>query len=591
MIGKIKAFILCIGAFAAADVMAAKPVAVWRNFEELATGTPLVPHFSIDADDVNCSEWRMNLAGGSVNKGVLSTGNTSAPYISFGTDNNNQAKVIDVGRTGHPFSVVVAIETPVEEHSGNPPYLHIGNGSTGIGLAYVSSEAVCGAWGNNVWNSDLTATIGALGLDGVTNLAFSISTKESENTAVAVVGPSSSQISWGAFTGLRGVGINATQINFGNYLSKTQNGLNYKVKSVAVFDTADRPSVDDLKVALMLMDSPPSEITRDITVGANYNDELGFVYIPSGVTVWIEDASKITSDTVICGSGTVVYKGFLPSSEKRRGLNTVFWSGKVKILNFEGSGSKGAAEFDIETLGSKYSVIEVENCMGWIAGSTTIEILRLEGEGLLFNNGSSTSRATVTINSLIGSGAFKGAATSQWMYGVIIKEMESFMGSIDLSSRESSKVCVLNGTDASKLASGSITIGKVAEVAEKATWTANDYINGYIKVLSEATVRGAGTIGSRLLFEAGAILDVTKGYLTVEHDVALPDNGIVMVKLAEDSGAEIAEPGVIIACRNADDLDLTKFVLSPEPNFRYVLKARAGKIVYERRSGLAIRIR
>lgn len=566
---------------------AGAPIAIWESFNGLSEESPLEPSYSSVYNQIDGSIWRFNLGGGSVQDGVLCTGTGPAPYISFGETVPGTQNIIDVGRDGHPFTVVMAIETPVSAPStGNPPYVHMGNGNTGVGMAYVDSTKVCGTWNNAAWNATQEAkqeTLTALGeQSSVTYLAFSAAIT-SANSAVAVIDPEANEISWGIIDGLTGVGVNASQINFGNYLNRNTDGLSYKLKGVAVID--GRPTIDELRTVMAFMDSPVLVIDSDMMINSDYNGTLGRISIKEGVTVTVTDSSKITENTEIYGKGTIVYDGFIPSSKS--GLNTCFWTGTAKVLNFEGRGNQGAAEFDVDGLGSASSVIELENDKGWIAGGTAFHNLKLSGDGFAFNNGSSTTRATITVENLIGSGLFAGAQNNAWKYGVQVKNMDSFAGSIDMSSNNSREIAFLNGSDTAKFAVGKIVIAKTAKIAAGKVWKA---ING-VQILSTGTLSGTGEVDSQLVFEAGATLDVADGFLTVNNEVQLPQSGTITVKIAEDETVDVNEPGTIIACSNANDLDLSKIVLSPEPNFRYVLKARGGKVVYERASGFSVIVR
>lgn len=591
----IKFFLMAIMGFFSSALMGAEVIAVWTNFVGLASDSPIAPQwvYSVPAvneavtvggavsDVIDGSQWKLHIGdGASVNQGVISTGSGSASYITFGDDVK-----INVGYLKNPLTVLVMLEAPVTPVVGAPFVNFAKNGSTGIGLASGQTPGtVCGAWADAAWNTATVKTISSLASNESKDVFIAVSSRNP--LSYAEVTSDMTRFEWqNIASGLKSDREpDCTRITFGNYYDGTSGGLDFKIKGVVVF-SGDDFTPADMKFAVELLSGVQfSQIDADMTIDANC-EALGAVFIPSGVTVTVSDASKITPDTKVAGSGTIIYNGFVPSSKS--GLNTCFWTGTAKVVNFEGRSNQGAAEFDVDGLGSASSVIELENDKGWIATGTVFQNLKLSGDGFAFNNGSSTSRATITVENLIGSGSFAGSQGNVWKYGLQVKNMDSFAGSIDMSSNNSREIAFLNGSDTAKFAVGKIVIAKTAKIAAGKVWKA---ING-VQILSTGTLSGTGEVDSQLVFEAGATLDVADGFLTVNNEVQLPESGTITVKIAEDETVDVNEPGTIIACSNANDLDLSKITLSPEPNFRYVLKARGGKVVYERASGFSVIVR
>lgn len=591
----IRFFLMAIMGFFSSALMGAEVIAVWTNFVGLASDSPIAPQwvYSVPAvneavtvggavsDVIDGSQWKLHIGdGASVNQGVISTGSGSASYITFGDDVK-----INVGYIKNPLTVLVMLEAPVTPVVGAPFVNFAKDGRTGIGLASgESSGGVRGAWGDAAWSTTTEKLIPSLASLEKRDVFIAVSSRNP--LSYAEVTSDMTSFGWQNIApGLKSDREpDCSRITFGNYYDGTSGGLDFKIKGVVVF-SGDDFTPADMKFAVELLSGVQfSQIDADMTIDAN-SEALGAVFIPSGVTVTVSDASKITSDTKVAGSGTIIYNGFVPSSKS--GLNTCFWTGTAKIVNFQGSSIQGAAEFDVDGLGSASSVIELENDKGWIANETVFQNLKLSGDGFAFNNGSSTSRATITVENLIGSGSFAGSQGNVWRYGLQVKNMDSFAGSIDMSSNNSREIAFLNGSDTAKFAVGKIVIAKTAKIAAGKVWKA---ING-VQILSTGTLSGTGEVDSQLVFEASATLDVTDGFLNVKGDVILPQSGSIIVKIAEDETVDVNEPGTVIACSNANALDLSKITLSPEPNFRYVLKARGGKVVYERASGFSVIVR
>ncbi len=570
---------------------ASAPIAIWGSFNGLSGESPLEPSYSSVYNQIDGSIWRFNLGGGSVQDGVLCTGTGPAPYISFGETVSGTQNIIDVGREGHPFTVVMAIETPVSAPStGNPPYVHIGNGITGVGMAYVDSTKVCGTWYNAAWNATQAArqeTLTALGeQSSVTYLAFS-SAIPSANSAVAVIDPKANEISWGIIEGLTGVGVNASQINFGNYLNCNADGLSYKLKGVAVID--GRPTIDELRTVMAFMGSSVMVIDSDMTINSDYNDTLGRIFIKEGVTVTVTDSSKITDKTEIYGKGTIVYQGFYPTYKK--GLTSSLWSGTAKLHSISSISDLNLSEFGnvtskviLGTIGTSSTDLYFKNTPMDIYSDVDVSGL------VIFRNG----YAETVVNfrgELTGNKELRFPDTSR-SFGTLkfYGDVSKFTGIFNCPNRTvgnaKGKIVFLseNSTSATyDSVNTGIIIADNCVVPANAHYTEKVIVYGTIK-------KGTGDLVS-LELKTGAVLDVSDGYLVVNGDITLPEDGLITVKIIDDESAEISENITLFECSNAKSLDLSRIVVSPKPYFRYIIKTIDNKVVCERASGFSVIVR
>jgi len=239
-----KVGILCAVA-TTAMLRAATPIAVWTDFTGLTAETPLAPEFSSTQDSVNGSGWRFQLNGGSVgDDGTLSTGTTAAPRIDFGGTIN-----VGYSSANHPLTVLLALRgvsaSPLEK-----PLMHVGNGSAGCGVALKTFDAgagtatLTGCWGNTAWQNGTAANrvfpqMDDLTGDGVVYLALSLCPDASSWTATAQIKLGTPTPDWTSITDLRGSGVSATGINFGNFVNATSGGMDFTLCGVAVY--AGRP--------------------------------------------------------------------------------------------------------------------------------------------------------------------------------------------------------------------------------------------------------------------------------------------------------------------------------------------------------------
>ena len=291
--------------------------------------------------------------------------------------------------------------------------------------------------------------------------------------------------------------------------------------------------------------------TSAVTFTAN-NTYTGGTVIAEGVTFSITNTNALGTGAVT-GAGKLVCTGVLPTNTT--GLtDATSWTGTVKVQDFTGSTSTGAAELNLDAYGNVNSVVELANVAGWVGNGTVVENLKLSGS-FSQNNGSTTTAAKVTIKKLSGAGNFNGPSGSDWKYGFIVNDCSEFTGSVNLrSGGHGGQIGLIIGTEPADYAHANykthITVmaDGVATLAAGATWTPSTGSSGTVRVYG--TIGGEGTIANTLTFNAGSIID---GAVTATGDVTL--NGAVTV--SGEAGA------TVLTCANAESLDLTKFT-APE---------------------------
>ena len=293
-------FLLCAGWFTAVGI-AAEPIAVWKDFAGLTAETPLAPTSSATVNGVDGSLWRFNLAGGSVSDGALTTGTASAPNIAFGS-------TIDVGYNNKVMTVLLKLQVPVTSVDG-APFVHLGNGTNGIGLASTDTNKVCGSWNNTYWNKDAnTGTIDALAAAESGEIYLAVSPC-SDGLSFAVVTYEMESLAWTVIaSGLRGSAINATQITFGNYVNSTSGGLNYTLEGVAVL--SGKATLDEMKGAIRTIEGIQiAEVTRELSGSESWSDADWTPSAPtadSNVTLTVASESTLTMDAAASVVGLTV---------------------------------------------------------------------------------------------------------------------------------------------------------------------------------------------------------------------------------------------------------------------------------------------
>ena len=265
------------------------------------------------------------------------------------------------------------------------------------------------------------------------------------------------------------------------------------------------------------------EVKGNLTLSGN-NSYTGGTLIGEGVTATLGHTNALGTEGAITGSGTLLWNGVKPGNVN--GLNdAAAWTGTVKIQNWT-EPTTGHSALTLAAYGNADSMVELQAVKGYLLDETTVEALKLTGEGLTFNNGTSTDFIACTINALEGDGQFNGAeGTKDWGYNLLVKDAEAFTGTIDLSSERSQRVSVVFGTESSLAQAGKIVIDAPVTIASGTTWKA---INGIV-LTAKGEIKGGGTIASALELASGATIDLTAGSLSVTGDLTLPDAFTVKV--------------------------------------------------------------
>ena len=241
--------------------VASIPLAVWDGFEGLSADTPLQPSYSSTYNQIDGSIWRFNLGGGTVSGGELATGTGVAPNITFG-DNLS----LNFGYITNVVTVVMEIDVPVTSVEG-APFVHLGNGENGIGLASKDSTSVCGTWGNSAWNKDtVSKQLNVLNSEATKTIFLAVSPRSAGLSYAAVEGGEASP-SWTVLNGgLKTGDITLSHINFGNYVGATTGGMNFKIKRAGVFWG------DDLADAIGCMNGTVDVVRSDVEINSSSNE-------------------------------------------------------------------------------------------------------------------------------------------------------------------------------------------------------------------------------------------------------------------------------------------------------------------------------
>ena len=264
------------------------------------------------------------------------------------------------------------------------------------------------------------------------------------------------------------------------------------------------------------------EVKGNLTLSGN-NSYTGGTLISEGVTATLGHKNALGTEGAITGSGTLLWNGVKPGNVN--GLNDAAWTGTVKIQNWT-EPTTGHSALTLDVYGNAASMVELQAVKGYLSGETTVEALKLTGEGLTFNNGTSTGFTACTINALEGDGQFNGAeGSANWGYNLLVEDAEAFTGTIDLSSERSQRVSVVFGSESALAQAGKIVIDAPVTIASGTTWKA---INGIV-LTAKGEIKGGGTIASALELASGATIDLTAGSLSVTGDLTLPDAFTVKV--------------------------------------------------------------
>ncbi len=416
-------FLLSAGWFTAVGI-AAEPIAVWKDFTGLTAETPLAPTSSATVNGVDGSLWRFNLAGGSVSDGALTTGTASAPNIAFGN-------TINVGYNNKVMTVLLKLQVPVTSVDG-APFVHLGNGTNGIGLASTDANKVCGAWNNTYWNKDAnTGTIDALAAAESGEIYLAVSPC-SDGLSFAVVTYEMESLAWTVIaSGLKGNPINATQITFGNYVNSTSGGLNYTLKGVAVL--SGKATLDEMKGAIRTIEGIQiAEVTRELSGSESWSDADWTPSAPtagSNVTLTVASESTLTMDAAASVVGLTV-AGDASLTIATTDSNKL--TASTTAINADTTVEAGAASLGAVTIaGGKTLTVKngyftnSDNISNGskLAGAGTIALDLGAGNGLtLYGNGAGTFSGAVDI--LSGTLTITGAGGSGFLTGRTVNVLD-----------------------------------------------------------------------------------------------------------------------------------------------------------------------
>ncbi len=303
------------------EYVAYKPIdnliALWDDFTGLAD-EGLAPAVGFaqtqNSITVDGATLTFHKEGGSVDaSGVLSTGTASAPRIALTTGE----ATVNVGHANFPITVVMAIEAPVSTTQFGKPFVHQAhatNTNNGIGIALQSTDYICGTWMNDIYsNGDHKWEIANLSGSETLYLLF---TNMSGGSRVGFVADGT--VTWkNCFTSsLRASSLEATDIFFGNYQGATANGMDFKLKSVALLagtgtslDTSILACVERMETDLTDLPTVPTWVgtTADgantgtwNTTAENTPWQLGAdaVAFSNGADVVFKDLADATTATV-----------------------------------------------------------------------------------------------------------------------------------------------------------------------------------------------------------------------------------------------------------------------------------------------------
>ena len=269
-------------------------IARWDNFTGLTSDNTLAPTASATVNGLNGGSWTFSLGGGTVTDGVLATGKANAPHILFPSE-------INIGYNNKPLTVLIAIKVPVTSVDG-APFVHMGKGTANNGIGFASTDAnkVCGTWSDSYWNKDSnTVTIETLNSQ-TEKIAYLAVFPGSGGLKVAEVLTTDTTANWQTIaSGLKGSGLNASKICFGNYVSKTDaatDGLDYSLKAVAVFN-GEAP-LAEMQAAIRVWEGVvENDVTATLSGDVAWGEATWTPNTPnnlSNVTLTVDAASTLT---------------------------------------------------------------------------------------------------------------------------------------------------------------------------------------------------------------------------------------------------------------------------------------------------------
>lgn len=269
--------------------------------------------------------------------------------------------------------------------------------------------------------------------------------------------------------------------------------------------------------------------TMTLSVGT-LDISAGEVLIKATDNSWTTTLSSVGAVT---GSGKLTFERALPqitNSIAIPGISAPSWRGTVKIKEQLDSGK----ELRLDLYGHTGSVVEVENANGHFGSRTISSPIRLTGEGLQINNGSSSGNGnTVKMAKLIGDGKFKNpiefskSNSRDWVYNFLIGDISEFEGVFDLQNdgggyhKATANLKIqIGSTESVNRASALKNITIVGNVTAPVKEAWNPVSDGAIRVTEGSTLKFGPTAA---LTQGGAISG--EGKLEVENAKAVTLTG------------------------------------------------------------------
>ena len=216
--------------------------------------------------------------------------------------------------------------------------------------------------------------------------------------------------------------------------------------------------------------------------------------------------------------------------------NGTNWRGTVVIKDFNGTG-QGANEINLDAYGHANSNIAIEGIVqGWVAGGTrSLAPVEIKADSsLVFNNGSSSTEAQVTLDKLTGAGTLKGPKATAFKYGLFVKDASEFEGSVNLANGAGGGIALIFGAKPAGYAAGTyaksivVLSGNTAKIAAGQSWT--PAASGSVQILGAGSLECAGTIsGNVSIAEGGTLVFNAEDADTVTLSNAISGAGAVSV--------------------------------------------------------------
>ncbi len=221
---------------------AAKPWAIWSDFNGLASNKPLQPVISFTQNGNSAAKWQFSLGGASVQS--ASDTDTTTKVLKTGTGNAasldnlykpNGTSELDLGYNGNPFTLVMKVKNFPETKPTNS-YLWTLYNSIGVKVSEISGTAVSLkplSSGTTEWSgaNNTPISIPSLAGEGSTILMFDTSSDLKVTYLTEDGSPTESTWSGFKYSSI----TSSSKIRFGNAQGCSNNGLDYVIEKIAMF--------------------------------------------------------------------------------------------------------------------------------------------------------------------------------------------------------------------------------------------------------------------------------------------------------------------------------------------------------------------